>query len=214
MARSHGTRGPTPRASRMSRVRVVRSRVRPMVRMYIAHVGVDPPGVTAAGRRCRLDGRRWHRGSIAWYPGPNPTRKPHEPCACSPLSGPTCQCGADVNSYWPKPKFEGAKRDAVVCSLGKGLESPGRNLGSFIECKLFEDHATAPLSPLPRNATENFFVENSTADSTRRFPPSWEPGNGSAASAPPRLTVWSHEGGVREASERESEPPPARPPPR
>ena len=43
-------------------------------------------------------GRRWHRGSIAWYPGPNPTRKPHEPCACSPLSGPTCQCGADVNS--------------------------------------------------------------------------------------------------------------------
>ena len=41
-------------------------------------------------------GRRWHRGSIAWYPGPNPTRKPHEPCACSPLSGPTY--GADVHS--------------------------------------------------------------------------------------------------------------------
>ena len=33
----------------MSRVRVARSRVRPMVRVYIAHVGVDPPGVTAAG---------------------------------------------------------------------------------------------------------------------------------------------------------------------
>ena len=47
MARSHGTRAPTPRASRVSRVRVARSRVRPMVRMYIAHVGVDPPGVTA-----------------------------------------------------------------------------------------------------------------------------------------------------------------------
>ena len=42
----------------------------------------------------------------------------------------------------------------------------------------------------------------------RRLPPSWEPGNGSAASAPPRLTVWSHERGVREAaSEHESEPP-------
>ena len=95
VARSHGTRAPTPRASRMSRVRVARSRVRPMVRMYIAHVGVDPPGVTAAGRRCGLDGGL-HRGSIAWYPGPNPTRKPHEPCACSPLSGPTY--GADVHS--------------------------------------------------------------------------------------------------------------------
>ena len=71
-----------------------------------------------------------------------------------------------------------------------------------------------PFPPLPRNATENFFVENSTADSTRRFPPSWEPGNGSAASAPPRLTVWSHERGAREAaSKRESEhPPPPLPP--
>ena len=27
---------------------VARSRVRPRVRLYIAHVGVDPPGVTAA----------------------------------------------------------------------------------------------------------------------------------------------------------------------
>ena len=74
---------------------VARSRVRPMVRMYIAHVGVDPPGVTAPGRRCGLDGGL-HRGSIASDPGPNPTRKPHEPCACSPLSGPTY--GADVHS--------------------------------------------------------------------------------------------------------------------
>ena len=47
VAGSHGTRAPTARASRMSRVRVARSRVRPMVRLYIAHVGVDPPGVTA-----------------------------------------------------------------------------------------------------------------------------------------------------------------------
>ena len=71
-----------------------------------------------------------------------------------------------------------------------------------------------PLFPLPRrNATENFFVENSAADSPGRFPPSWEPGTGSAASAPPRLTVWSPEGGVREAaSERESKPPPHPPP--
>ncbi len=56
VARSHGTRAPTPRASRMSRVRVARSRVRPVVRLYMAHMGVDPPGVTAAGRRCGLDG--------------------------------------------------------------------------------------------------------------------------------------------------------------
>ena len=89
------------------------------------------------------------------------------------------------------------------------MEWPGRNVGSFLGCNFFEDHATPPpFPPFPRNATENFFVENSTADSMRRFPPSWEPGNGSAASAPPRLTVWSHERGVREAaSEHESEPP-------
>ena len=95
VARSHGTRAPTPRASRMRRGCGARSRVRPMVRLYLAHVGVDPPGVTAAGRRCGLDGGL-HRGSIASDPGPNPTRKPHEPCACSPLSGPTY--GADVHS--------------------------------------------------------------------------------------------------------------------
>ena len=48
---------------------VARSRVRPRVRLYIAHVGVDPPGVTAAA--VVVD---WtvglHRGSFAWYPGP------------------------------------------------------------------------------------------------------------------------------------------------
>ena len=91
VARSHGTRAPTPRANCMSRGCLARSRVRPMVRMYIAHVGVDPPGVTAAGRRCGLDGGL-HRGSFAWHPGPNPTRKSHEPC----VSGPTY--GADVHS--------------------------------------------------------------------------------------------------------------------
>jgi hypothetical protein len=46
-------------------------------------------------RRCGLDGGL-HRGSFAWYPGPNLTRKPHEPCACSPLSGQTY--GAFVHS--------------------------------------------------------------------------------------------------------------------
>jgi hypothetical protein len=93
VARSHGTRAPASRANRMSRVRVARSRVRLMVRLYIAHVGVDPPGVTAAGRRCGLDGGL-HRGSFAWYPGPSLTRKPHEPCSCSPLSGQTYHDGA------------------------------------------------------------------------------------------------------------------------
>ena len=46
-------------------------------------------------RRCGLDGGL-HRGSIAWCPGPNPTRKPREPWVCSPLSGQTY--GADVHS--------------------------------------------------------------------------------------------------------------------
>ena len=58
MARSHGTRAPTPRANRVSRVRVARSRARlgPMVlfKLYTAHVGVDPPGVTAAGLGCTV----------------------------------------------------------------------------------------------------------------------------------------------------------------
>ena len=60
MARSHGTRAPTPRANRVSRVRVARSRapgrLGPMVlfKLYIAHVGVDPPVVTAAGLGCTV----------------------------------------------------------------------------------------------------------------------------------------------------------------
>ena len=45
-------------ANRMCRVRVARSRVRvtvrPMERLYIAHVGVDPPGVPAAGLGCTV----------------------------------------------------------------------------------------------------------------------------------------------------------------
>jgi hypothetical protein len=51
-ARSHGTRAPTPRANRVSRVCVARSRVRPMVRMYIAHVGADPSGQNNPARSC------------------------------------------------------------------------------------------------------------------------------------------------------------------
>jgi len=45
-------------------------------------------GVPAAGRRCGLDGGL-HRGSFAWDPGPNLTRKPHGPCVRSPLSAQT-----------------------------------------------------------------------------------------------------------------------------
>ena len=54
-----------------------------------------PASVSAAGRRCGLDGGL-HRGSFAWDPGPNLTRKPHEPWVCSPLSGQTY--GAPVHS--------------------------------------------------------------------------------------------------------------------
>ena len=54
VARSHGARAPTPRANRVSRVCVARSRVtgRPMVRMYIAHVGADPSGQNNPARSC------------------------------------------------------------------------------------------------------------------------------------------------------------------
>ena len=38
----------------------------------------------------------FHRGSFPWHPGPSLARKPHEPCACSPLSGQTY--GALVHS--------------------------------------------------------------------------------------------------------------------
>jgi hypothetical protein len=58
-ATSHGTRAATSRANPMSRVLVVRSRVRPMVRLYIAHVGIidDRPTWSDCGaRRCGLDG--------------------------------------------------------------------------------------------------------------------------------------------------------------
>ena len=92
-----------------------------MVRMYIAHVGVDPPGVTAAGRRCGLDGGL-HRGSIAWYPGPNPPRKPHEPCVCSPLSGPTYGALVVHSPRGGRPTWSDCSRagvhrgaDAVLC---------------------------------------------------------------------------------------------------
>ena len=50
---------------------------------------------TSLWNQCGLDGGL-HRGSFAWYLGRNLTRKLHEPCACSPLSGPTY--GADVHS--------------------------------------------------------------------------------------------------------------------
>ena len=57
--------------------------------------GGRPTWSDCADRRCGLDGGL-HRGSFAWYPGPNRTRKPHEPCACRPLSGQTY--GALVHS--------------------------------------------------------------------------------------------------------------------
>ena len=50
--------------------------------------GGRPTWSDCADRRCGLDGGL-RRGWFAWYPGPNRTRKPHEPCACSPLSGQT-----------------------------------------------------------------------------------------------------------------------------
>jgi hypothetical protein len=81
VARSHGTRGPTPRANRMSRVRVARSRVRPMVRLYIAHVGVEVPLPTWSDfSRAGL-----HRGWIACHLGRNlrVRRLTHGPCVCS-----------------------------------------------------------------------------------------------------------------------------------
>ena len=55
--------------------------------------------VSAAGRRCGLDGGL-HRGSFAWDPGPNLTRKPHEPWVCSPLSGKAY--GAPVHRVGPR----------------------------------------------------------------------------------------------------------------
>ena len=57
--------------------------------------GGRPTWSDCAGRRCGLDGGL-HRGSLAWHPGPSLARKPHEPCACSPLSGQTY--GALVHS--------------------------------------------------------------------------------------------------------------------
>jgi hypothetical protein len=81
VARSHGTRAPTPRANRMGRVCVARSRVRPMVRLYIAHVGVEVPLPTWSDfSRAGL-----HRGSIACHLGRNlrVRRLTHGPCVCS-----------------------------------------------------------------------------------------------------------------------------------
>jgi hypothetical protein len=106
--------------------------------------GGRPTWSDCAGRRCGLDGGL-HRGSFAWYPGRNLTRKLHEPCVCSPLSGPTY--GADVHSpRGGRPTWSDCA--GRRCGLDGGLHRgsfawyPGRNLTR----KLHEPCACSPLS--------------------------------------------------------------------
>ena len=82
---SHGTRGSTRRASRMSLACGAGSRVDPRWACYMTHMGADLPAGDAGARPCGLDGRL-HLGLFAWHPGLNPTRKPHEPRLWSRLS--------------------------------------------------------------------------------------------------------------------------------
>ena len=103
-----------------------------------------PTSRSCAGRRCGLDGGL-HRGSFAWYPGRNLTRKLHEPCVCSPLSGPTYD--ADVHSpRGGRPTWSDCA--GRRCGLDGGLHRgsfawyPGRNLTR----KLHEPCACSPLS--------------------------------------------------------------------
>ena len=113
VARSHGTRAPTSRANRMSRVRVARSRVRPMVRLYIAHVGVDPPQWgDCGGRRCGLDGGL-HRGSFARHRGLDPTLRPHGPFSVEPSAY------HDESGGLPVPQWDSIYVDGATCQVDK-----------------------------------------------------------------------------------------------
>ena len=60
--------------------------VRVDLRLYYRAVTRRSCRRAAGVRPCRLDGRS-HLGLSAWHPGLNPTRKPHEPCLWSRLSG-------------------------------------------------------------------------------------------------------------------------------